>query len=224
MGELRLYAIGVDELRDLFGATPAVAARFREVAADAFPRPPQRSPGMLGKLGPLFKRPPDAPVVPPDRPTEADVAALLGGRFVSPDRLPAAWAALQAWLERVSWAMFRVAQSEAEFSDLEFDLARAALPPQYGLTKAVANDLGIPLRPAPGLVAGYVKYNHVEAASYAWLQALDQLSAEHRSLAEDYVAFLRAFPEHAEAALAEGRPVPDLVGIYRRGVTSPAPR
>lgn len=220
MGELRLYAIGVDEIRDLFGASPAVAQRFREAVAGAFPAPEKRSPGMLGKLGPLFKRPPDAPVVRPDRPTEDDVAALLAGRFVSPDRLPAAWAALRAWLESSAWAEHRVSLSEAGFNDLEFDLARAALPPQYGLTKAVANELGIPLRPAPGMIAGYVKYNHVDAASYAWWQALDQLSPEHRQLAEAYLAFLEKFPEYAEAALHEGRPVPDLVGIYRRDVTS----
>ena len=67
MGELRLYAIGVDEVRDVFGAPPELAAEFRRVVAEQFPPvTTPKAPGMLGKLGPLFRRPPGAVLVRPD--------------------------------------------------------------------------------------------------------------------------------------------------------------
>ena len=80
MGELRLYAIGVDEVRDVFCASPELAAEFRRIVADEFP--PQttpKAPGMLGKLGPLFRKPAGAVLVRPDTPVESDVADLLAG-------------------------------------------------------------------------------------------------------------------------------------------------
>lgn len=92
MGELRLYAIGIDEVRDVFRASPELAAELRRVAETAYPpktTPP--APGLLGKLGPLFRRPAGAPVVSPDTPVEADVADLLAARFIRPERQPAAW-------------------------------------------------------------------------------------------------------------------------------------
>ena len=86
MGELRLYAIGVDEVRDVFCASPALEHQFRSIAAEAFPaHTTPKQPGMLGKLGPLFRRPPEAVIVQPDTPVEADVAEL--GKIESFPRL-----------------------------------------------------------------------------------------------------------------------------------------
>ena len=65
MGELRLYALGIDELRGLVGAGDKTA-ELREAARRAFaPAEQPKSRGLIGKLGPLFRRAPDAPVLAP---------------------------------------------------------------------------------------------------------------------------------------------------------------
>src|SRR6185436_16405044 len=57
MGELRLYAIGIEEVRGMFGAPPQVADHLREVAQRAFAPPSlEARGGLLSKLGPIFKR------------------------------------------------------------------------------------------------------------------------------------------------------------------------
>ena len=50
MGELRLYAIGLDEVRGIIGAPPHQLEQLRELARRAFAAPaePQRS-GLLGQ-------------------------------------------------------------------------------------------------------------------------------------------------------------------------------
>src|SRR5690606_40003393 len=80
MGELRLYAIGIDEVRGMFGARPDEAQRLREIAARALePEPVAPSGGLLSRLGPIFRRPPGAPVISPTQPQPADLEALLAG-------------------------------------------------------------------------------------------------------------------------------------------------
>ncbi len=215
MGSLRLFAIGVDEVRDLFGATEAVAADFRAVAAEAFPPAPVRSPGLLSKLGPLFRHPPDAPVIRPEDPTETDVATLLAGQYVPPPRLLATWRLIDAWLAAKSWDRVEIDLDDAGFSELEFALARAGLAPQFALAKLITKPLGIPLRLPPGLVAGHAKYAHALASREAWRAASATLEPEHAEVADRYLAFLDTFAENAEAAPRGGRPVPDLVGLFR---------
>ena len=147
MGELRLYAIGVDEVRDVFCASPPVADELRQVAAQAFPpRSTDKAPGMLGKLGPLFRRPPDAPVLAPGTPVEADIANLLAGRYVPPDRQPATWRLLEAYLAAKAWSTHRIELDVKRFNDLEFDLARAGVHPEFGLGTLVNGELSLPLQ------------------------------------------------------------------------------
>ena len=146
MGELRLYAIAVDEVRDVFSASPALADDFRRVVADAFPpQTTEKAPGMLGKLGPLFRRPAGAIVLTPDTPVEEDVADLLAGRYVRPERLPAAWRLMEAYLATKAWGRHLIDLDVSRFNDLEFDLARAGMDPRLGLGKLVntmPNNLG----------------------------------------------------------------------------------
>ena len=150
MGELRLYAIGVDEVRDVFCASPELAEQFRRIVADEFP--PQttpKAPGMLGKLGPLFRKPAGAVLVRPDTPVESDVADLLAGRFIAPERQPVAWRLIECYLAATAWSGHHIALDMNRFNDLEFDLARAGLDPRFGLGKLVNRELGVPLQTYP---------------------------------------------------------------------------
>ncbi|MFT3860514.1 hypothetical protein [Micropruina sp.] len=216
MGELRLYAIGIDEVRDVFCASPELAAEFRRIVTAA--HPPQttpKAPGMLGKLGPLFRRPAEAPIVRPDTPVEADVADLLAGRYIRPERQPAAWKLLESYLSGMAWSRHGIELDVNRFNDLDFDLARAGLHPQFGLGALVNNELGLPLQTYRGLSTGYTKHEQALQAASAWRNALPQLSAENRAIAEPYAAWLAQFHHYGHAAPQRGRPVPDLVVIYR---------
>ncbi len=216
MGELRLYAIGVDEVRDLFCASPELAAEFRRIVAPEFPpETTPKAPGMLGKLGPLFRRPAGAVLVRPDIPIESDVADLLAGRFIAPERQPVSWRLIETYLTAVSWSGHCIALDVARFNDLEFDLARAGLDPRFGLGKLVNRELGVPLQTYRGLSTGYTPHAVALDAAAAWRNALPQLSPPNRAVAEPYAAWLAQFHHYAQAAPSRGRPIPDLIVIYR---------
>ncbi|MFT4293894.1 MAG: hypothetical protein QM582_00600 [Micropruina sp.] len=222
MGELRLYAIGVDEVRDVFCASPELATEFRRIVAEQFPPAvTPKPPGMLGKLGPLFRKPPEAVVVRPDTPVDADVADLLTGRFIAPDRQPVAWRLLEAYLAVTAWNRHRIELDVSRFNDLEFDLARAGVDPRFGLAKLVNRELGIPLPSYPGLSTGYTPHGIALEAAAAWRNALPHLSPQNRAIAEPYAAWLAQFHHYAQAAPASQRPVPDVIVVYR-AVVSPA--
>ena len=161
MHELQLFAISINDLRDIFGAEATLAAHLRGIATRSFaPERPQKS--ALEKIGPLFRRhrPTEIDVT---RPQPGDVDALLGGGHVSADRLPQSWRLLIAWLESIS------AQHQSvilqDFDRIEFDLARAGLPSDFSLRNLAARDLGTPLQPLPGQIVGYSKHSHVVATA-----------------------------------------------------------
>lgn len=225
MGELRLYAVGVDEVRDLFCAGPELAAEFRGIVAEQFPpRTTPKAPGMLGKLGPLFRKPAGAVLVGPETPVDADVADLLAGRFIRPERQPVAWRLLEAYLAATAWSRHRIDLDVTRFNDLEFDLARAGLDPRFGLSRLVNRELGVPLQTYRGLSTGYTPHAVALDAAGAWRNTLPRLSPANHAVAEPYAAWLAQFHHYGQAAPAKGRPVPDLIVVYRaaqdqRGVT-----
>ena len=121
MVRIRLWAIGIGEVREIFGAPSEVAAaRLAELTPPAVTSP--RAPGLLGKLGPLLRRASDAPVIPADQPTRADAEALLKGSFIVPNRLPAAWALVTRWVGEQAWGALEV---RLDRDRVDFDLARA---------------------------------------------------------------------------------------------------
>ncbi|MFZ2260581.1 MAG: hypothetical protein WAV52_07565 [Luteococcus japonicus] len=219
MGELRMYAIGIDEVRDMFGATPAVAGTLRQIASEAFrtaPEPP-RAPGMLGKLGPLFARAPDAPMVPHGSPLPSDVENLLAGRFVAPERLEPAWQVVDAWLASRSLARHVLHRTPREVDQLEFELTRAGLPSQFGIGKLQALDAQLPLRPLPGMTVGYCKHAHVLASGRALQAVLPEVLPHSRERATALADFLLSFETLAGAARTNGRPLPDLFVTFDQG-------
>jgi len=211
MMSVRLFALAIDEVRGIFGASDDVAAALRAIAASRFAPPARTAPGLLGKLSPGRVRPPEDPSVP----TNDDVEALLTGRFVRPDRLAPSWRVVELWIEAMALGRHRVDLKETEMDALDFDLAKAGVSPSLGLRALVAHPWGVLLGHAPGLVAGYVTGAHVDAMRDAWAGAVDELDEAHQERVRTFVAWLADFPGWREAAAAQHRPLPGLVTILR---------
>ncbi|GAA1395474.1 DUF7691 family protein [Luteococcus peritonei] len=218
MGELRLYAISIDQARDMVGAVPQEAERLRAVAREGFrvepPRPAPR--GLLAKLGPLLRHPPDAPVLPHGHPLPSDVDALLAGRYVQPERLRPAWRVVEAWLAHDGRGHLVLPTSRAVFEQTEFELARAGLSSDFALGRLMLGDPRIGLRPVPGMRVGYAKNRQVLATSRALAQVLPQVQPTTRERLEPLADFLASCetwsrPERPDESGRQS--APDLVAV-----------
>lgn len=151
-----LYAIAIDDVRDMFGADEALADELTRAAMGAFPdqRPRRRS------FLPLTRRPPEL-VVDHTAPTRDDLSILLSGGYVDPDRMPATWRLFRALMEHRSSAHITVDVAPEAFEAAEFDLARAGLDTFYSLRRLGDRQLGVPLRGLEGRITGYAKHVHV---------------------------------------------------------------
>lgn len=193
MHTLRLFAISIDAVRDIFGAAPHLAERLRKVAANHF-APPER-PKPKGILG-LFRRDRELEV-DASQPIASDVEALLAGGHLPPDRTRQGWLLLLAWLEDLSAAHGVMVVDELD--TLEFDLARAGLHSDHSLRNLAARRLGTILRPLPGQTVGYAK--HVTAVA-----TLDALTSLRQTADDEFTA-----------ALARTEPVADLLAVVASG-------
>ena len=211
MGSLRLYAIAIDEVREILGAPESTATALRAIAAQRFPAAPATAPGLLGKLGPVFRRAPDAPVLRPGVPSGSDVDTLLAGRYVPPHRLSACWVLFEAFIEAMAWGSTSQPFDEAELNEFDFDLARAAVPSRYGLRQLLRSDLGIAMLPPPGLAAGFAHAEHVSAMAAAWRGNVTQLELRNQPTATSLLAWFDQYPGWAAQASGADRPTPDLV-------------
>lgn len=217
MGTMVLWAIGIDDLRDAFSGTDAAVARLREVALATWPPtpPPARRVGLLDKLGPFARRAVGEPAIRPDVPTGRDLDDVAHGRDVPADRLDAAWALVEAFLAATALGRLEVDLSEREIDDLDYRLSVAGAPAEFGLRPAFTASPGIPLKPLPGLVTGYVRGGHAAAMASVWASVLDGLPADQRPAASRISAWLDRFPGWARAAEEAGRPAPDLLVTFR---------
>lgn len=213
MGSVRLFAIAIGEVRDFFGAPPELAARLRHIAARTATTARVPSQGLLGKLGPVFLRQPGAPIIRPDQPTRAVLDRMLAGSHVPPESLAAAWTLLGSWLAAESWGEHSAAFDAHTVAALDFDLARVGVPTRWSLGELVRNDLGLPLRPAPGVAAGYVPNAAASALTANWRPVVADLASEHQPFVRGLLDWLDAFPEWTRQASAAGRMPPDLVAI-----------
>ncbi|MFP5281946.1 MAG: hypothetical protein ACLGIF_00665 [Actinomycetes bacterium] len=218
MGELRLYAIGVEEMCGMFGAPPEQAERLRALAGQAFAAPVPagaRSGGLIGKLGPLFRRVPAAPVVSPTDPEPRDVEALLAGAYVPHDRTGATWRVLEVLVSGTAWGSTKVPLTSTALDELDFALARGGVPASVGLRHLLNSSTSVNLLPVQGLTVGWHPFEKVLAMTAAYRSALDQLpTAEQRDLVAALVGGLEGFLPWSRAAATSGRPAPDLVGFW----------
>lgn len=215
MARLSLYAIGITELRDMFGAAPELAEQLRAVTADRFPAPrdERRRGSLIGRIGPALKRPIDPPVAPA-RPTMADADALLAGRAIVPERLVYAWQVARAWLEARSWGSCELELDAAGLSRVEFDLARVGLPSPLALERLLQGNPQLPLRTLAGQRFGYEKNAHVEATRQGLSLVIGDLAETSLPVAGKILEFLNDFPQWSNQAGDEARPAPDLVAIW----------
>ena len=181
MQQLTLYAIAIDDVRDIFGAHPELASRLRRVAAEHFaaPTPPKKR-----WFKPLLRTDADS-VVDPVKPSGDDVEILLAGGFIKPERAAQSWAILSAWLQHLATRWRAIPFERAAFERIEWDLARAGLNSDYSLRNLAERDLATPLRPLPDTFAGYAKHVHVVET----LAALRDARHNH-DLAPETVAFV----------------------------------
>lgn len=214
---MRLFALGIDQARDVFGADHQLAGRLRTVAGEHYPAPesPQKRSRLSRMLGPLFKTD-DRMVVDPRRPSAADLDAILTGRYLPPDRLPAAWDVLELWFADLSWGELSLEISQHRFDEFEFALARVGLPSPYSLGQLMHNDASLPILPLPGLSVGYAKYQHALNTQHGLSAVIPELAPEDAQLAQQFAEFLAGFPLWASQATAAGQPEPDLLMIWHR--------
>ena len=208
-----LHAIALDEVRDMIGASDAEAARLRAVAADRFGRHPDGSTGLLGKLGPVLRRPIDAPVLRPDTPLAEDCDRLLAGQHVPPPRLAASWRLLQAWIEATAWSSHSAPVDRAALNTLDFDLARAGVAARFGVSALVEHHLDIALLPPPELAAGHRSAGYALQAAAAWRAAAPELEPAAAAWISPAAEWLGRFGDWTQAAAAAGRRTPDLIAI-----------
>lgn len=216
MGELRLYAIGIDEVRGMFGARPDQAARLREVAQRALePAPAAPSGGLLSRLGPIFRRDTSAPVLSPTQPLPADLDALLGGAYIPPDRVGATWRLLEILVAGSAWGATKLELTSRSLDDLDFALARGGVSAAVGLRHLLNSPTSVNLVPVQGLVVGYHPYPKALGMASAYRSAMPEIKTpEQQELISGLVSWLDGFVHWAGVAEQLGRPTPDLIGFW----------
>lgn len=215
MGELRLYAIGIEEMRGIIGAGP-LTAELREAARRAF-APPERpkAKGLIGKLGPIFRRAPDAPVICPTDPDPRDVDVLLAGAYISPERMGASWRVLEALVQYRCWGSTRMPLTPLSLEELDFALARGGVSAAVGIGHLLTSNTNVRLIPVQGLTAGWHPHDKALAMAGAYRAAMPQIKTdEQRELISALVMWLDGFVHWSQVAAGLGRPVPDLVGFW----------
>lgn len=209
---LRLWALPVADLRRFFAAPPAEAERLTALAEPLMTstvRP--AAPGLLGKLGPLTRKPLDQPVIVPGVPNHHDLAGLLTGRYVEASRLSAAWRIVTAWLDGSATAQRVVGLDPAKLDQLEFDLGRCEVPYDVSIRRLWGHPLEIPLRPVPNQQVGYLPADHVDRLAEHWRQARDDLEPTSLAFVDAVLDFTESV---ADRAASPDRPWDDLIASW----------
>lgn len=215
MGELRLYAIGIEEARGIIGAGP-LTDELRDAARRAFaPTEAPKAKGLIGKLGPIFRRVPDAQVISPTDPEPRDVDVLLAGAYISPDRMGASWRVLESLVQYRSWGSTRLPLTPQSLDDLDFTLARGGVAAAVGIGHLLTSNPGVRLIPVQGLTVGWHRFDKALAMAAAYRAAMQEVKTdEQRELISHLVMWLDGFVHWSQVANTIGRPVPDLVGFW----------
>lgn len=200
----------------MLGARDERATALRTLAARAFsPEPQPARDGLLGLLGPLFRRPPDAPVLRATDPEPRDVEVLLAGAYVSPDRAGATWRVLETLICGTAWGSTRMSLTPERLDELDFALAAGGVSAAVGLRHLLETGTGLPLVPVTGLRIGWHHYEQALAMAGAYRAALPQLEREEqRATVTALATWLDGFVPWGSVAASLGRPVPDLIGFW----------
>ncbi len=217
MGTLRLYALGINEVRNLFQGSPRVAERLAQLVVQAYPTRPEPPPrGLRDRFRRRDTRPTTHGTGTRKGPTADDVDRVLRGHFVSPDRLPAAWNLINLWLGDQAWGVTRIRMDESAGDDLDFDLAAAGVPPSASVRSLFERPLQLPVQPLPGGAAGYLRGQRADAMRAAWASAVPRLSTGNAETAQQVVSWLGGLESWRDQAREAGRPAPDIIALYSR--------
>lgn len=208
--DLRLYALGIDEVRDLFGVPAERRDEVRELAREAlgFEPPPQRT----RMWAALFRHDPHRPATDPDSPTMDDVDAMLAGRHVPPDRNAARWRLAETLVGALAYDRLRLSASPALVDATDFSMACVGAPAALGIRTLVETPAMLPLLPLPGVRLGYVRGTVAAAMADTYATyAAEITEPERRALVDRLGSWLHHYPAWAERAAHQGRPAPDLL-------------
>jgi len=200
--ELRLWAISIHLVRQCFAAPADLAAILENVTDSLAPAStPAPSRGLLSKLGPLTRRPPDAPVIRHDVPNRVDAATMMTSRFIASDRLPASWILLRAWLDRLAAAGTVIPLPRDTIDATEFDLACAGVPSHVSIRHLWHNSLDIPLRPVGNMSVGYMDHATANSLVGSWTAALPELHPPTLEFTAPFLQFATVFTNPDTAPL-----------------------
>lgn len=212
MATMLLFTIGIDEVRDMFGATAPLAAQLRTISGPH-----------LSKAGPTRHRTHRArrahAALDPHEGSgtraldAAELEELIAGRYIDPGRLTSAWQMVTIWLGARCWDHARLEATPEQLAGWDFQLAVSGLPSQFGLTHLEGRDAQIPLLPGPGLRVGYVRRSHVLAGWQHMEQCLPVLDERTRAAIAPVTDLLSRFGQWTGPAHAQGRPEPDLFTV-----------
>ena len=210
--ELRLYALGIDEARDLFGVTEERRDDIRRLARSALglEPPPQRT----RLWAALFRDDPHRPAgaADPDAPTMVDVEAMLSGRHVAPDRKAARWRLTEILVSSLAHDRLRLDAGPQLVDTTDFALASVGAPAGLGIRALIDTPATLPLLPLPGVRLGCVRGTVAEAMARTYATHAPLITRpECRALVDGLASWLRHYPEWAERAAHQGRPAPDLL-------------
>lgn len=208
---LRVYAVGIDEVRDLIGADPPTAEHARRSAASLVGGV---SVGERGRLKKLLRRPAPATLRRADSPTVADLNIVLQGRYAPPERATACWTVLEHLIADMAWGCLALDLDARGVADLDFAMARVGGSAELSVGRWLRSDARICLTRDPGLCVGYVPHSAVRDSG-ARLSGLDLTADPMQATAGALTDFLGSFPLWADEAARAGRPVPDLVAFHR---------
>ena len=190
--ELRLYALGIDEARDLFGVTEERRDDIRRLARSALglEPPPQRT----RLWAALFRDDPHRPAgaADPDAPTMVDVEAMLSGRHVAPDRKAARWRLTEILVSSLAHDRLRLDAGPQLVDTTDFALASVGAPAGLGIRALIDTPATLPLLPLPGVRLGCVRGTVAEAMARTYATHAPLITRpECRALVDGLASWLR---------------------------------
>ena len=217
MGGLRLNAIAIDEVRDIFEADEGLAKKLRKWTEARFSVPlhHHRRSRWRSPFHPLYKPNVEGPMLPTGWPTPNDVEDLVRGRYIESDRLARCWRLVNEWLTHLSWGWTEIPMTVARSEELDCDLAAAGLPSTYSLKRLMGEDPQLPLRPAPGMKIGYAGTGQTLATWVELSKIIGTVPTARRGEADAVLKFLNSYPGWSHLAVDLGRPTPDLLVVWQ---------
>jgi len=183
MGTLWLYAISLDDVRDFFAAPADLSEQLLATAKDVTHEPVK--PPLIGKVGPLLRRP-ITPLIELPTPCMADARAMVEGRALTGDRLGPAWVIVRHWCAIYCRESARVSVDRDQLATLDFAHVAMGLSSQFSFGTVLSRDPHLPLMPAPGLIVGWMPNAHVRRLVGQWGPATRDSSGASPSGSADF--------------------------------------